>query len=201
MRKGIIWVVGALVLIAVPAIVGLVVFRDGGSTSARRAGALVPAGGTTAYQLQLTTPAAGGSPVGAKDEAIEVESFSWGSENPTTIGSATGGAGAGKIKFNELTIVKKVDKASPALFKNEATGSHYPVAVLSLRKAGAKEPYLNFTMKTVFTTKIAYSGDSPEVVTEEITFVFGSVAIEVIEGGGVPVQAGWDQVLNKAATP
>lgn len=26
--------------------------------------------------------------------------FSFGVENPTTIGSATGGAGAGKIKFN-----------------------------------------------------------------------------------------------------
>jgi hypothetical protein len=29
----------------------------------------------------------------------EIKDFSFGVENPTTIGSATGGAGAGKIKF------------------------------------------------------------------------------------------------------
>ena len=28
----------------------------------------------------------------------------FGVENPTTIGSATGGAGAGKVNFNEITI-------------------------------------------------------------------------------------------------
>jgi len=40
-----------------------------------------------------------------KDEH-EISDFSFGVENPTTIGSATGGAGAGKIKFNEFTIKK-----------------------------------------------------------------------------------------------
>jgi hypothetical protein len=30
--------------------------------------------------------------------AFEIKDFSFGVENPTTIGSATGGAGAGKIK-------------------------------------------------------------------------------------------------------
>lgn len=38
--------------------------------------------------------------------AFEIKDFSFGVENPTTIGSATGGAGAGKIKFNEFTIKK-----------------------------------------------------------------------------------------------
>jgi hypothetical protein len=34
-------------------------------------------------------------------------------ENPTTIGSGTSGAGAGKIKFNEFQITKTTDKSSP----------------------------------------------------------------------------------------
>ena len=37
--------------------------------------------------------------------------------NPSSIGSATGGAGAGKIKFNEFTIKKTTDKTSP-IFSN-----------------------------------------------------------------------------------
>jgi hypothetical protein len=43
---------------------------------------------------------------------FEIRDFSFGVENPTTIGSATGGAGAGKIKFNEFTIKKTSDVAS-----------------------------------------------------------------------------------------
>src|SRR5262249_44115972 len=46
-----------------------------------------------------------------KNGAFEIKDFSFGVENPTTIGSATGG-GAGKIKFNEFTIKKTTDQAS-----------------------------------------------------------------------------------------
>lgn len=35
--------------------------------------------------------------------------------NAAGIGSATGGAGAGKVKFNEFTIKKTSDKATPKL--------------------------------------------------------------------------------------
>ena len=59
------------------------------------------------------------------DGAAVILDFSFGIENPTTIGSATGGAGAGKIKFNEFTIKKTTDSASPAFFGNAESGSHY----------------------------------------------------------------------------
>src|SRR6202166_3214562 len=41
-------------------------------------------------------------------------------ENPTTIGSSTSGAGAGKVEFGEFTVTKTVDTASPSFFKNAA---------------------------------------------------------------------------------
>ena len=199
MRNKLIWIAAALVLIAIPAVVGLVALRDDdGSSSARRAGALVVPGGTTAYQLQLTQALAG---TPAIKEAIVVESFSWGAQNPTTIGSATGGAGAGKIQFNELHINKKVDKASPLLFKQMATGSHYKTAILTLRKGGEKEPYMTFTMETVFISKMNYGGGTPELVDEEITFVFGKVGVQSNDRNAdgtlaTPVITGWDQVTN-----
>src|ERR1700740_1535883 len=49
---------------------------------------------------------------------FEIKDFSFGVENPTTIGSATGGAGAGKVKFHEFVIKKVTDSASPVFFKN-----------------------------------------------------------------------------------
>ena len=160
MRKKILWVAAALVLIALPAVIGLVALReDDSSSSDRRAGALVAPGGTaTAYQLQLTQAIAGTTEI---KDAIVVDSFSFGVENPTTIGSATGGAGAGKIKFNEFEINKKIDNASPVLFKQAASGAHYKKAVLTLRNAGDKDPYMTYTMETVFITKIDHSGGSP----------------------------------------
>ncbi len=204
MRKKALWVAAVLALIAAPALIGLVALRgdgDGSSSSARRSGALVAPGGTTAYQLQLTQALATNP---ALKEAIVVESFAWGAETPTTIGSATGGAGAGKIAFNELHITKKVDRASPLLFKQMASGAHYKTVVLTLRKAGEKEPYMTFTMDTVFVSKQDYSGGSPEVANEEVTFVFGKVVVQSNDRNAdgtlaPPVQMGWDQVTNTSA--
>lgn len=200
MRKKLFWIAAALVLIAIPAVIGIVALRDDdGADSARRAGALVPVGSATEYQLQLTQAQPGTNEI---KDAIEVESFSWGVENSTTIGSATGGASAGKIKFNQLDIKKKVDNASPLLFKQSASGVHYKKAVLALRQTGEKEPYMTYTMDTVFITKLDHSGASPEVATEEVTFVFGKLVIQSVgknaDGKIVPVQAGWNQVTNKS---
>src|SRR5271165_1319055 len=72
----------------------------------------------------------------SKKNAFEIKDFSFGVENPTTIGSATGGAGSGKIKFNEFTIKKTSDQASTAFFKNCCIGSHYGTVTVEMRKAG-----------------------------------------------------------------
>jgi type VI secretion system secreted protein Hcp len=114
---------------------------------------------------------------------FEIKNFSFGVENPTTIGSATGGAGAGKIKFNEFTITKTTDSASPVFFKNLATGAHYKNVKLEMRKAGGDprttgQPFLTYTFGTVFTTKINWSGPGDEGPEESITFVYGTLGVE-----------------------
>ena len=172
---------------------------DGDDSSARRAGALVAVGGATAYQLQLTQATAGAAEI---REAIELESFTWGASAPTTIGST--GAGVGKVKFGDFKITKKVDRASPLLFKQMASGSQYKKAVLTLRKAGDKEPYMTYTMDTVFVSNVNHGGGSPEVASEEITFVYGTLVVlsndRNADGSlAPPVQAGWDQVTNRSA--
>src|SRR5262249_47381390 len=65
--------------------------------------------------------------------AFEIKDFPFSIENPSTIGSATGGAGAGKANFNESTIKKTTDSASPALFET-ATGAAYEAVILEMRK-------------------------------------------------------------------
>ena len=65
------------------------------------------------------TPPANGETTDATykaKKAFEIYSFSWGASNPTTIGSSSGGAGAGKVSLSSFNIMKKTDSASPALF-------------------------------------------------------------------------------------
>ncbi len=144
--------------------------------------------------------------------AFEIEDFSFDVENPTTIGSATGGAGAGKVKFNEFHITKVVDKASPALFQHMASGAHFEKVTLSVRKAGGGagtgtlKPYLTYDFATVFITKIRHEledehGD--ELPYETIEFAYGALQIKYApqdEKGqlGAAAQGAWSQIKNKA---
>jgi type VI secretion system Hcp family effector len=115
--------------------------------------------------------------------AFEIKDFSFGVENPTTIGSATGGAGTGKIKFNEFTIMKMTDQASPAFFKNCCAGAHYNKVTLAMRRAGgdpssAGTPFLQFKFETVFTTKIDWTGPGDDGPEESISFVYGTLGVK-----------------------
>jgi type VI secretion system secreted protein Hcp len=199
MRRKILWITAALVLIALPAVVGLVALREDSSSTDRRAGALVAPGSTAvAAQLQLTSQPG----MGEIKDVIVVNDFSLGVENPTTIGSATGGAGAGKAKFNEFQIKKTTDNASPVLFKNLAAGAHYKKAVLTVRKPGSAKPYMTYTFETVFTTKIDWSGPGDEGPEESISFVYGKLVVQSdgtnADGKTATVTSGWNQVLNKS---
>jgi type VI secretion system secreted protein Hcp len=120
-------------------------------------------------------------PPDAPSPAFELKSWKFGSKNKTTIGSATGGAGGGKAEFDEFTITKAVDSASPNFFRNCVTGTHYKYVYLALRKAGPDPkktggPYLLYRFGTVFTTSVAWThGDEP---TEDIAFVYGDLQIK-----------------------
>jgi type VI secretion system Hcp family effector len=169
--------------------------------------------------IWFESPGVGAPPLGetkdsvyAKYNAFEIKDFSFGVENPTTIGSATGGAGAGKTKFNEFTIKKPTDLASPKFFKNCCIGAHYKTVTISMRKSGGDDAtsgkeFVQFKFDTVFTTKIDWSGPGDEGPEESITFVYGKLAVHYTsqntsEDGkpgtmGKDDFSGWDQVHNK----
>jgi type VI secretion system secreted protein Hcp len=160
-----------------------------------------------AFQTGSTGPAIEGETLDAtfaKQKAIEVDSFDWSSENPVSIGSAGGGAGTGKVKLNELTVLKRVDSASPALFKYVATGQNFPSMVLSVRRAGATAAgaavYLTYTFGLVFVTSVSPSGDG-EQMRERVTFAYGSVKQSYRRQTATgtlmnPVESTWNQITT-----
>jgi len=112
---------------------------------------------------------------------IELASFSWGESNTTSIGSATSGAGSGKVKFDALVFTTRVSSASPQLSLLCASGQPIPTAVLTVRKAGGKqEEYYKVTFKTVFLTQYRSVGaESTDVIPrDEVSCVFGEFSIE-----------------------
>src|SRR4029077_15545903 len=85
---------------------------------------------------------------------IEVLSYSWGVTNPGSLHSG-GGGGAGKATFQDLSIVHKIDKASPVLLKACATGEHLKDATITFRKAGkGQQEFLIIKMNDVIVTSV-----------------------------------------------
>ena len=138
-------------------------------------------------------------------EQIDIESFSWGENNVTTIGSATSGAGAGKVKFDSFVFTTRVSQASPTLALMCANGTHAPTAVLVARKAGGKqEEYYKVTFKIVFITgyKSIGVGGTDLIPRDEVTCVFGSYEIDYRPQSrdgtlGASITNGWNQITNK----
>jgi type VI secretion system secreted protein Hcp len=140
----------------------------------------------------------------AHEKWLEVKTFEFGAENPTTIGSATSGAGAGKFKLNPFKITKDVDTSSTSLFQACAAGAHFPTVCLSLRKAGgAQNDYLTFCFRMVFVTNISWSGGGGEEAPEEtVEFVYGGLGVKYLpqkSTGAMGVKRGaeWNQITNK----
>jgi type VI secretion system secreted protein Hcp len=117
-------------------------------------------------------------------KAFEIYSFSFGASNPVTLGSGTGGGGAGKVSISSFNIMKRTDKASPKLFAACCAGGHFNKAIVSLRKAGPESAkaggvYLEYTFHKVFIESIQWSGSAggDDYPTESVSFGFGAIEI------------------------
>lgn len=136
---------------------------------------------------------------------ISISSFELGMETSASPGSATGGAGAGKVQFDPLIIQKGVDNASPSLFSAASSGRNFEAVQLYLRSSGpAAHPFLAYEFRTVIITKIDWSGNSgSQDAAETLTLAYGAVVVAYQQpnpdGSAGPVaQGGWNQVTNTA---
>jgi type VI secretion system Hcp family effector len=112
---------------------------------------------------------------------FEVEDYSFNIENPTQVGSQAG-AGSGKVGFNEFSIKKVTDQASPAFFNNAATnGAHFKKVTFNICGQDCST-----TIETVTLTDVSVADDSQSNdgspggrSLEAITFSYGGITVEV----------------------
>ena len=105
----------------------------------------------------------------------DILSWSWGVTNSTTIGSPSGGAGAGKAKLGDFHVAKRIDPLSTELFRSVALGSHFPEVTISVPIGGPGTPFaIEYELRQVFVTSLQQGGSAGDA-TESVSLAYGAV--------------------------
>jgi type VI secretion system secreted protein Hcp len=132
---------------------------------------------------------------------IEVLSFSWGVSN-TGSSSAGGGAGAGKVQFQDIHFTTKMNKASPKLMLACATGEHIEEVFLTGQVSGKRgQQFLEIKMTDVLVSSYQTGGSSGDIPTDSFSLNFAKIEFKYLPMNtngtlGEPVTGGWDLKEN-----
>jgi type VI secretion system secreted protein Hcp len=115
-----------------------------------------------------------------------------------------GGGGAGRADFQDLAILKVVDRATPQLLAATAEGEHLQQVIVEIGRTaeGQFRPVLRYTLDDVIITSFKPAGVSGSRLLEEVSFNFGRLRITYYryrEDGSSAgtVEDGWDLEQNK----
>lgn len=138
------------------------------------------------------------------EEWIEVESYSHGISQPVSGASRTGGRTGGRADFQDFTITKTLDAATPDLHLFCANGDHIPKIVMECCLAtGDKHTFMKYTFEDCIISSVSEGGSSHEVrPMETVTFAYGKMEWEYtpIDQTGAPGSAttrGWNLEANE----
>ena len=132
----------------------------------------------------------------AKDNSFFVEKVSFGASNPVSIVSATGGLGAGKASFSEVSFQRQADGASLEILQAIPLGRSFKSAVIRL-KGG-----MIITLSNVLISSYQLSMEDREGrPIENFSLAFGRIEVKFVDSTGNPVQGlapmSWDVSKNR----
>jgi type VI secretion system secreted protein Hcp len=138
---------------------------------------------------------------------IEILSYSAGvSQTASASASSGGGASAERADFQDFSVVKTLDKASPKLAVACADGTHIPTVTLELCRAGGdKLKYMEYKLGNCIVSSCRPGGSSGGAETlplEEVSFNYGKIEWTYTQqqradgSGGGQVAGGWDLEKN-----
>jgi type VI secretion system secreted protein Hcp len=130
--------------------------------------------------------------------AMDLLAWSWGMANSGTFHQG-GGGGSGKASFQDLSVTKYVDLATPNLMLFCANGKHVAKGTITVRKAGENPlEYLKISLTNILVSSYSTGGSSGEErLTEHVALNFSQVKVEYAsqtESGGKAGtnDFGWD---------
>ena len=135
---------------------------------------------------------------------IEVISYVWGLDQPTSASASTAGGGSTeRASFEKLTISKELDKSSPKIALAGAKGTHIKEVKLELcRSGGDKVKYMEYKLSDVIVSHIKVSG-TEGIPIEHINFDYGKIEWTYTQqrrADGMAagqVASGWDLERNR----
>lgn len=134
--------------------------------------------------------------------AIDVLAWSWGMTQSGSMHIA-GGGGSGKVSVHDVSITKRIDKASTVMMQKCCSGKHFPEAELICRKAGDTPiEYWKIKMKEVLISSMSSGGSQgDEIATENCTLNCAKFEVEFTpqnaDGSPGPTAThGWDIRAN-----
>ena len=147
---------------------------------------LLPAADAAAVDYFLKLEGVDGESTDSKHKGwIDVESYSFG---VSSTASGAGG-GAGKAKFGDFTFAKTIDKSSPVLMLEAATGKHFKSAEIVLVRSGTE--IIKWKLTDVLISSYQNSGAS-DAPMEQISLNFAKIEVEYGS-----LKMGWDIKANK----
>lgn len=152
--------------------------------------------------LDLGDTIKGESKDSAYEGKIDILGWNWGM-NQTGSSHLGGGAGAGKVDIQDISITKYVDTSSANLMLYCAKGNHFEEGKLICRKAGGEQlEYLIISMKKIMVSNVSLGGSPGEDrLTETVSLNFAEVSVEYVEqmddgSGAAAVAFGWNIEKN-----
>jgi type VI secretion system secreted protein Hcp len=121
---------------------------------------------------------------------IEIESFHWGVDNPSSFAQGQGGQST-QAHIASMDIVKRCDKSSVILKKNCTTGKHIASGTVSCMKldGDSRVEYLKIDLTDIMVSNFQWTGSGGDVqMGESVSLVFAeyksSFKLQQNTGGG-----------------
>jgi type VI secretion system secreted protein Hcp len=119
---------------------------------------------------------------------IDIQSWSWGVSQMGSGGA--GGLGPFGRLTGHVTLIKRIDKATPLLFKRCSDGTVMPLATIELARLGGGQTYLKYELKEVLVSSIAHGdmdGDGLPEETITLDFTGTKLTYTQFDASGKPV--------------
>ena len=148
----------------------------------------------------------------ATKKGFNVDSFSFGVENPVNVGSGSSGLGSGRAEFQKINISKKTDTGTCAIILSCCAGTHHDFMHLMIRKGGSStdtsgNQFVHVTLGDVVVESINWEGsDGDEAFSDQIVIAYAKMRFEYWEQSmdgklkkhpGLRGEMAWNQTTNR----
>lgn len=137
-----------------------------------------------------------GGATGEYKSWIEIDSFSIGGSNPSTIG--TGGIQTGKVSLSSLSVTMPVGQSSPEFFSLLTSGTVLTEVKLFMRDPTAPTEFMRIYLNNVTVDSLSWSGTAGEPRPyQAMSLFYSKIKVEHVSSDGKTVNsAQWDLASN-----